>query len=59
MRKLILIFLEQHKEELVPAMIGGGSFAALLTGIDLILKILIGGATLIYFYFKIRNELKK
>lgn len=59
MIKLLTIYLQKHSEGFVSAVVGGGSLSILLTNIDIILKILVAAATLIYFIMKIVKELKK
>jgi len=55
----ILAYLQKHNEELVATAVGGGGLSVLFTDIELILKILVASATLVYFIIKISKELKK
>jgi hypothetical protein len=49
----------KHFDTLKVTLVGSGGFGALMTNIDLVFKVLIGGATLIYLGIKIYKELNK
>lgn len=57
--KLLIIFLQKHGEDIITGSVGAGAFTLLLTEINLILKILVATATLIFFGIKIYKEFKK
>jgi len=55
----IAVFIKQHHDGFLSAVVGGGSLSALFSNIEIGLKILVAAATLVYFIIKIRKELKK
>jgi arginine exporter protein ArgO len=59
MIKLFVILFQKISEDIVPAVVGGGGFVVLLSDLNLILKVLVGIAVLIYYGIKINKERKK
>ena len=53
------IYLHDHLDTICTIAVGSSGFGLLMTDLDLILKVLIGFATLTYLGLKITFELKK
>jgi hypothetical protein len=54
--KLIFSFVHKNWDYISAGFAGSGSFMVMLTGLNMIMKLLIGMVTLYYFYIKIKKE---
>lgn len=59
MKHIIANFIHEHKDLLQISGVGATGFGAMLTNIELVLKILIASATLGYILWKWRRDYKK